>query len=180
MSNPAPSLLSRLFGRTDARERMRGLYNAVIAEGRAEHWYAQGEVPDTLDGRFDMIVVILAQVLLRLEREGKAQESVWLTELFVDDMDGQLRQEGIGDVVVGKHVGRMMSALGGRIAAYRVGLGDEASPSGPALREALVRNLYRGQAPDAGALAHVERGIVAGWERRLAVPLDRLLAGDIG
>ncbi len=177
MSSPAPSLLSRLFGRTDARERMRGLYNAVIAEGRAEHWYAQGEVPDTLDGRFDMIVAILAQVLLRLEREGKAQESVWLTELFVDDMDGQLRQEGIGDVVVGKHVGRMMSALGGRIAAYRIGLGGEANP---ALREALVRNLYRGQAPDADALAHVERGIAAGWKRRLAVPLDRLLRGDIG
>ena len=119
MSSSAPSFLSRLFGRTDPRETMRPLYAAIIVEGRAEHWYALGQVPDTLDGRFDMIVAILAQVLLRMERDDAAQESVWLTELFVDDMDGQLREEGVGDVVVGKHVGRMMSALGGRIAAYR-------------------------------------------------------------
>ena len=81
------------------------LYHAVVAEGRQPHWYLQGGVPDTLDGRFDMIVAILAQALMRLEALGAAQESVWLTELFIDDMDGQLRQEGIGDVVVGKHIG---------------------------------------------------------------------------
>lgn len=154
---------------------MRPLYDAIIVEGRAEHWYALGQVPDTLDGRFDMIVAILAQVLLRLERDDAAQESVWLTELFVDDMDGQLREEGVGDVVVGKHVGRMMSALGGRIAAYR----DALNRTAP-LDEALVRNLYRGQAADAPALAHVAAEMRAGWTRRLAVPLDRLLTGDIG
>jgi cytochrome b pre-mRNA-processing protein 3 len=154
---------------------MRPLYNAIIVEGRAEHWYALGQVPDTLDGRFDMIVATLAQVLLRLERDGAAQESVWLTELFVDDMDGQLREEGVGDVVVGKHVGRMMSALGGRIAAYRDALNGDAP-----LNDALVRNLYRGQVPDSAALTHVEAEIRAGWARRLAVPLDQLLTGDIG
>lgn len=177
---PAPSLFSRLFGRTDPRERMRGLYDAVVAQGRAEHWYARGLVPDTLDGRFDMIVAILAQVLLRLEHEDKAQESVWLTELFVEDMDGQLRQEGVGDVVVGKHVGRMMSALGGRIAAYRAALGDDSAPGGPALREALLRNLYRGEAPGEAAIAHVEAEMRAGWARRRALPVAALLAGDIG
>lgn len=175
MPSPAPSFLSRLLRRTDPKERMRPLYNAIIVEGRAEHWYALGQVPDTLDGRFDMIVATLAQVLLRLERNGAAQESVWLTELFVDDMDGQLREEGVGDVVVGKHVGRMVSALGGRIAAYRDALDGDAP-----LDEALVRNLYRGQAPDSAALAHVEAEIRAGWTRRLAVPQDRLLTGDIG
>lgn len=154
---------------------MRPLYDAIIVEGRAEHWYAVGQVPDTLDGRFDMIVAILAQVLLRLERDDAAQESVWLTELFVDDMDGQLREEGVGDVVVGKHVGRMVSALGGRIAAYRDALDGDA-----ALDEALVRNLYRGQAPAGPALAHVAAELRAGWTRRLAVPRDHLLSGDIG
>src|SRR3546814_21170489 len=76
------------------------------------------------DLRFDMITAILCLVLLRLEGAPETkQQSVWLTELFVDDMDGRLRQIGIGDMIVGKHIGRMMSALGGRLAAYRSGLG---------------------------------------------------------
>jgi cytochrome b pre-mRNA-processing protein 3 len=169
------SLFSRLFHRSDPRARLRPLYEAVIAEGRRDHWYVEGAVPDTMDGRFDMIVAILAQALLRLEQLGARQESVWLTELFVDDMDGQLRQDGIGDVVVGKHVGRMMSALGGRLAVYRPALRGEAD-----LGEALVRNVYRGEAPAPAALAHVEAALRDGWARRQAMRLDRMLAGELG
>lgn len=170
-----PNLFQRLFARTDPKDAMQPLYQAIIREGREPHWYLEGEVPDTIDGRFDMIVAILAQVLMRLEALGAAQESVWLTELFVDDMDGQLRQQGIGDVVVGKHVGRMMSALGGRLAAYRAALTGEAD-----LAEALSRNLYRSVAPVPAALAHVEAEIRAGWARRRDLTVDRLRAGDIG
>ncbi|WP_204310223.1 ubiquinol-cytochrome C chaperone family protein, partial [Enterobacter cloacae] len=75
--------------------------------------------------------------------------STHLTEVFIDDMDGQLRQIGIGDIVVGKHVGKMMGMLGGRLGAYR-----EALAAG-GFDEALVRNLYRGEAPAPAALAHV-------------------------
>ena len=175
----SPSFLQRLFGRSDPKEGLRPLYNAVIKEGRQPHWYVEGAVPDTLDGRFDMIVAILAQVLIRLEQQGVgqsgAQESVWLTELFVDDMDGQLRQEGIGDVVVGKHIGRMMSALGGRISAYRAALTGEAD-----LGEALRRNLYRGATVDDAAIAHVETALRARWTRLGCVSHDSLLAGDLG
>ncbi len=169
------SLFARLFHRRDPRAGLRPLYDAVIAEGRRAHWYVDGAVPDTMDGRFDMIVAILAQALLRLEELDAKQESVWLTELFVDDMDGQLRQDGIGDVVVGKHVGRMMSALGGRLAVYRPALHGQAD-----LGEALVRNLYRGEAPAPAALTHVEGALREGWARRQAMPLDRLLAGELG
>lgn len=154
---------------------MRPLYDAIVAEGRQSHWYLDGAVPDTIDGRFDMIVAILALVLLRLEEQGAAQESAWLTELFVDDMDGQLRQEGIGDVVVGKHVGRMMSALGGRLAAYRAALKGESS-----MHDALIRNLYRGEAPGDAAIAHVEGSLRARWMRLECLTRDALLAGDIG
>ncbi len=151
------------------------LYHAVVAEGRRPHWYLDGGVPDTIDGRFDMIVAVLAQVLIRLEQQGGKQESVWLTELFVDDMDGQLRQEGIGDVVVGKHIGRMVSALGGRLAAYRAALAGEAD-----LGEALRRNLYRGQEPSADQLAHVEGTLRERWVRLGCLSRDALLAGDLG
>ena len=89
-------------------------------------------------------------------------------------MDGQLRQIGIGDVVVGKHVGRMMGALGGRLGAYRDGLA--AGDLGPA----LVRNLYRGEPPAARALA-VQRRTADDFCRATAVrpPLDALLAGQL-
>ena len=170
-----PSIFQRLFATGDPKDAMRALYNAIVGEGRQPHWYVQGQVPDTMDGRFDMIVAILAQALMRLEALGAAQESVWLTELFVDDMDGQLRQEGIGDVVVGKHIGRMVSALGGRIAAYRPALSDEAD-----LRDALLRNLYRGQTPPADALTHVESALRARWIRLGSLSRDALIAGDLG
>jgi len=175
MSIPAPSFLQRLFGRRDPKEGLMPLYHAVVAEGRQPHWYAKGAVPDTLDGRFDMIVAILAQVLIRLEQQGARQESVWLTELFVDDMDGQLRQEGIGDVVVGKHIGRMVSALGGRLAAYRAALEGDGD-----LGEALRRNLYRGAEPSTDALAHVEGTLRERWIRLGCLSRDALLTGDLG
>ena len=170
-----PSLFQRFFSRHDPKEAMQPLYNAIVAEGRQPHWYLEGQVPDMIDGRFDMIVAILAQVLMRLEALGAAQESVWLTELFVDDMDGQLRQEGIGDVVVGKHIGRMVSALGGRLAAYRPALSGEDD-----LADALRRNLYRGEAPSAEALAHVESALRARWVRLGCLSRDALIAGDLG
>lgn len=170
-----PSLFRRLFARNDPKTAMQRLYDAVVAAGRQPHWYVEGRVPDTVDGRFDMIVAVMAQVLMRLETLGAAQESVWLTELFVDDMDGQLRQEGIGDVVVGKHIGRMVSALGGRLSAYKAGLSGEAD-----LAEALRRNLYRGEVPPADALAHVEAGLRARWTMLDRRSLDALMAGDIG
>ncbi|HEX7877117.1 MAG TPA: ubiquinol-cytochrome C chaperone family protein [Sphingobium sp.] len=170
-----PTLFQRLFARNDPKDALQPLYNAVVREGRQPHWYLEGQAPDTIDGRFDMIVAILAQVLMRLENLGSAQESVWLTELFVDDMDGQLRQEGIGDVVVGKHIGRMVSALGGRLSAYRAALSGEGD-----LREVIERNLYRGAAPAEEALAHVESALRSRWIRLGALSSDALMRGDLG
>lgn len=163
---------TRLFGET--REEALPLYNAVVTRGREEHWYLAGAVPDTVDGRFDMIAAVLAMVLLRLETQPEAARlSAHLTERFVDDMDGQLRQMGIGDITVGKHIGKMMSMLGGRLGAYRDGLaaGD--------LRPALVRNLYRGTVPAPEALDHVAGALTAFHAALGAVPLDRLTAGDL-
>lgn len=166
------TLLATLFGRRDAAASP--LYAAIVARARAMHWYEAGAVPDTVDGRFDMVAAILAFVLLRLERDpAAAGPSARLTERFVDDMDGQLREIGIGDIVVGKHIGRMMSMLGGRLGAYRDGLasGD--------LAPALVRNLYRGHAPDPAALAHAGAALRRWHDALDAAPTAALLAGDL-
>jgi cytochrome b pre-mRNA-processing protein 3 len=168
-------LLSCLFTREDPRQAMAPLYRAIVEQGRRPQWYLAGGVPDTLDGRFDMVAAILSLVLLRLEQDGAAkQESVWLTELFIDDMDGQLRQIGIGDLVVGKHVGRMMGALGGRLTVYREALVE----SGP-LEPALERNLYRGDPPAPQQLAWTAQALRQFWLEVQGRSTAALLAGEL-
>ena len=149
------------------------LYQAIVARARQPHWYEAGAVPDTVDGRFDMVAGILTLVLLRLETAPEGPEpSARLTEQFVDDMDGQLREIGIGDIIVGKHIGRMMSMLGGRLGAYRGGLA-----AGGDLDGALVRNVYRGELPSSEALAHVA-GAYRGLHAALAaMPVAPILGG---
>ena len=129
------------------------LYRAAVAVARQPRWYEAGGVPDTVDGRFDMVALVAALLLRRLEREpdgAQAQFSVDLTERFIADMDGSLRQLGVGDPTVGKQVGHMVAALGGRLGAYREAL---TSPDDAPLGEALARNLYRGAAVAPAALA---------------------------
>ncbi|HMO74507.1 MAG TPA: ubiquinol-cytochrome C chaperone family protein [Sphingopyxis sp.] len=157
----------------DPREALRPLWNAVVGAARAPHWYARGGVPDTLDGRFDMVSLVLALVLHRIDDDPAHRlAGVQLTELFVGDMDGQIRQIGFGDMVVGKQIGRMVGALGGRLGAYRAADGSDA------LKAALVRNLWRGQAPDAAHLEHVAAEVARLRAALAAMPVAELIAAD--
>ena len=168
------SSLRKLFkSDPDPREARRPLWNAVVATARQPHWYSEGGVPDTLDGRFDMVSLILALVLHRIDDDpDQARAGVELTELFVDDMDGQMRQIGFGDMVVGKQIGRMVGALGGLLGAYRAADGSEE------LKAELVRNLWRGKdAPDAG-LAHVAAEVAKLRAGLAAMPVETLVVAD--
>lgn len=173
----ALKLIRKLFSGGDERAGLAPLYAAIIAEARQPHWYLDGGVADTIDGRFDMVNAVLALVLVRMEGLGEAAHmpSTLLAEIFVDDMDGQLRELGIGDVVVGKHIGKMMGALGGRLGAYREGFGPGGDP-----RAALLRNLYRGEDPGIAALDHVEAALKAFADRLSRQSLAGLLAGQLG
>ena len=170
------SVLSQLF--KSRGPDLAPLYGALVAAARRPGWYRQGRVPDTLDGRFDMLAALVSLALMRLERDGVEGNlaATRLTETFVHDMDGQLREQGVGDVVVGKHIGKMVSALGGRLTAYRAALKTEGEVE---LSTALVRNLYRGEDPGAEPLAYVTNALrlaAAGMESR---PVSELLTGKI-
>jgi cytochrome b pre-mRNA-processing protein 3 len=168
--------LSSLFApRADPRAAVRPLYGAIVAAARAPHWYREGGVPDTIDGRFEMIAALLSLTIERLDSfADRKREMALLAELFVEDMDGQLRQSGIGDVVVGKHIGRMMGALGGRFSAYRTAFEADGD-----LAATMIRNIYRGEAPPPAALAHSSAALT-GFRTRIAQRgADALLAGEL-
>ena len=158
------AFLSHLFKtRTDDRTPYRPLWHRIVELARDPRWFAGpdaqgGGIADTVAGRFDAITLVLSAVLLRMEREpAQMQAAVRLTELFVDDMDGQLRESGVGDLVVGKHIGRLMSTLGGRLGALRDSLlaADDA-----ALVGAVERNVTLGAAGDPPRIAALLRGLV--------------------
>jgi len=168
------SFLSRIFGkRPYEREALRPLWHSVVAMARAKGWYASLGVADSKEGRFDMVSLVLAAVLLRMEREPEmAQSQALLTELFVEDMDGQLRQDGIGDPTVGKHVRKLVTTLGGRLGALR-----EALPGGTdALVPMLERNVTVLPGTDLSALA---QGVAAMAASADNLSRDDLLAGRI-
>ena len=170
-------LLSRLFGDRRDRSDLMPLYNAVVAEARRPDWYQRALVPDTMDGRFDMVALVLSLVLLRLEREGEAGPlpSVLLTEVFIDDMDGTMREVGFGDLVVGKRVGGIMGMLGGRLGAYRDHANDPHKR-----REAVIRNVYRDAPPEDAAVNEMVAMSTALETRIAAVPTADLLKGSLG
>lgn len=175
-ANTILGLLDR-FRRRD-RDAAAPLYAAVVAKAREPHWYLEGGAPDTLDGRFDMVAAVLAMVMLRIEAEppgdmAAAALSTDVTERFVDDMDAQVRQIGFGDIVVGKHVGRMMGMLGGRLGAYRAAMatGD--------LSEPLIRNLWRGDAPAPAASTYVSTQLQRLHAGLSDVPLSALREGRL-
>ena len=168
--------MSRLFGARRERAALRPLYDSLVAVAREPAWYREGGVPDTLEGRFDMVATVVALALLRLEAEGEGAraESVQLTELFIDDMDGTLRQIGIGDFVVGKHVGKLLGALGGRLGALRGALGGEA-PLEPAVR----RNLFRDGPADEAHVAWVAGRLGRLHDALAGTAMEPLLAGRL-
>ena len=166
------TIFSRIFGGKDPRQPYRTAYLRAVEIGRDPAWYSEGEVPDTVDGRFDMIAAVVALLLLRLEREGKAgkRASVMLAELFIQDMDGSVRQMGIGDLLVGKHVGNMVATLGGRLSAFR-----DAEDLGPAVR----RNIFHEAPPSDAAVAFVTARLHAFRGRLDHETLPRILAGEV-
>ncbi len=174
--DPTLSLLNKLFGDKRPRAALEPLYQAVVTAGRDPGWYLDGAVPDTLDGRFDMVAALTALTLVRIEAEGEGGQApgVLLTEVFVDDMDGTMRQIGVGDYVVGKHVGRMVGALGGRLTAFRAAVAGEVAFDVP-----VRRNIFHEAPPSEESVAFVAGRLARFAEGLKALPLEALIAGQL-
>ena len=146
-------LISFLFGRRREPVQTGNLYRAIVAQSRKSDFYSRLGVPDTLDGRFDMIILHAFLVMRRLGRVG-AEGAVLnqaLFDLLFADMDSSLREIGVGDLSVGKKMKIMAQAFYGRVEAYEAGLKTAEAST---LQTALARNLY-------GTVAPPEQGLEA-------------------
>ena len=129
------------------------LYGAIVAQARAAHFYAEMGVPDTVSGRFDMVLLHVVLVLRRL-RQGEAGERALaqgLFDAFCRDMDHNLREMGISDQGLPRHMQRVGEAFYGRAQAYEAALGDAAGEG--ALAAALARNVYPDTAAEPSVIA---------------------------
>jgi cytochrome b pre-mRNA-processing protein 3 len=126
------------------------LYGAIVAQARHPTFYLDYGVPDTVNGRFDMIVLHTVLLLRRLAREPAATRALGqqVFDRFCRDMDHNLREIGFGDLAVPKEMQRMAAAFYGRSKVYEATLADD---DDRALAEALARNVHGAADPEAAA-----------------------------
>ena len=148
-------MLGFLF-RTLTAEPDRGaaLFDAITARARRPHWYVEGTVPDTLDGRFAVLATLTALTLVRLEKDPEGTEaSVALTERFIEVMDSEHRELGLGDPTLGKTVRKLVGSLARRTDLWR-------NVCAEAWEHAARESLFKGNV-SAAALAHMTAALRA-------------------
>jgi cytochrome b pre-mRNA-processing protein 3 len=166
---------------------IRALYGMIVAQARSVAFYTSYGVPDTVEGRFDLIVLHLVLLLRRLEGEGAANPDrivrqsadrglgQKLFDVFCQDLDDNLREMGVGDLAVPKRMRRFGEAFYGRRAAYGAAL---SAANMQELEKALARNIFE----VAGADERATR--LARYTRAAANQLDAedegaLMAGTV-
>jgi cytochrome b pre-mRNA-processing protein 3 len=152
-------------------------YGRVVEQARQPVFFTGYGVPDTLDGRYELICLHAFLYLYRLKAD--RPRSAELSQAFFDamfaDLDRALREMGTGDLSVGKHVKRMARGFYGRIRAYQDGI--ESADS--ALAAALERNLFGtvpGSSPQIAGMAEYVQAAVGELARQ---PAAELLAGRV-
>jgi cytochrome b pre-mRNA-processing protein 3 len=167
-------MLGFLFrGLTAEPARGAALFDALTSEARRPHWYVDGQVPDTLDGRFAMLSTLMAAALIRLEREGDAGNgpSVALTERFIEVMESEHRELGIGDPTLGRTIRKLVSLLAKRTQLWRT--------AGEGNWTAVTReSLYKDDVA-AEPLEHNAEALKRFARRLEATPLEGLEQGRI-
>ena len=169
--------LASLFRRNPHRQRAQAAYVQIVARARDPAFFLDRAVPDTLDGRFELIALHVFLVLnrLKVDHAETAEFAQALFDAMFADLDRGLREMGASDIGVGRRVKEMAKGFYGRILAYERGLAD----TDERLNEALRRNLYGTVAPSPEAIAAMARYI----RREAAVlarePLDAMLQGQI-
>ena len=169
--------LTSLFRRNRYRTEAHAAYVSIVEQARAPEFFLQLDVPDTLDGQFEMIALHMFLVLNRLkaEHESTADFAQALFDAMFADLDRGLREMGATDIGVGRRVKEMAKGFYGRIAAYEGGL----KGTDTILGDALKRNLYGTVQPRPEALAAM-MGYMRSEAQTLArQPVEAILKNEI-
>ena len=144
-------MLNWFRNRRERRDIALKLYNDLVAHARQPAFYAAYGVPDSMLGRFEMICLHAFLLFRRLGRTDQAGRELAqrVHDLMFADLDRTLREQGIGDMGIGKRVKKLARNLYGRIAAYETGLAGGAGELAAALR----RNLYASAEPSEAEIA---------------------------
>jgi cytochrome b pre-mRNA-processing protein 3 len=169
-------MIPPLFRRSPSRT-IAALYGAIVAQARDARFYARYGVPDTVLGRFDMIVLHVALLLRRLRDGDKRQRALaqGVFDAFCRDMDHNLREMGISDPGVPRQMRRVGEAFYGRAQAYDAALAG----SEEALTEALARNVYAGVAEPVVAAVPLAAYVRQAADGLAGQPLDLLAGGTV-
>ncbi|PTW60699.1 cytochrome b pre-mRNA-processing protein 3 [Breoghania corrubedonensis] len=163
-------------------EATRDLYAAIVAQARQPHFFARLCVPDTIDGRFDMIALHATLMFARLKGEGEAAKARAqdVFDTFFRDMDHALRELGASDTSVPRKVTRMAELFYGAADAYMSALGaDTAGAGDDALVAALGRNVYGGDGNAKGEAEALARYVRAAVGHLAAQQASQIVAGRI-
>jgi cytochrome b pre-mRNA-processing protein 3 len=168
--------LFRLFREKNKDAIAANLYSAVVTRAREPVFYLDFGVPDTVEGRFEMIALHVFLVLWRLkaERENTAAMAQALFDRMFLDMDENLRELGVGDLSVGSRVKKMAKAFYGRTAAYEEGIeqGEEK------LARALRRNLYGNSGTESAVVAAMARYVLNQARSLKETTLETVLSAE--
>ena len=169
-------MLGFLFrGLTAEPERGAALFARLTTETRQIHWYIEGSVPDSIDGRFAVLASLTALAVVRLEQGGETGKnmSVALTERFIEVMEAEHREMGIGDPTLGRQVRRLVGSLSRRADLWRTAIQEETD-----WNEAARGSLYK-EGVSGDALVHSAAALREFWSRLLESDLKGLATGEL-
>jgi cytochrome b pre-mRNA-processing protein 3 len=143
-------MIFHLFRRTPRNDSIASLYGTIVAQARAPAFYQNCGVPDTVNGRLEMIILHVVLLLGRLEGEPEPLRRLGqhVFDAFCRDMDASLREMGVGDLAVPRQMRGIGGAFYDRQAAYRAAL---AAADDRSLAAALARNVFRDRSEPDGA-----------------------------
>lgn len=134
--------ISGLLARKSDRKAAWDLYEHIRSQSRIPTYYTDYQVSDSLDGRFDILVLHLFLVLNRFDATEQEHPVLrCLSDRLIDDIDAALREMGVGDLSVPKKIKAFAKAALGRLEAYHAAFASDAEED--AFEKALARNVYR-------------------------------------
>jgi len=172
------NMFQRLLSRNGPQGKVRALYGAIVAQARMPAFYGIYGVPDTVEGRFDMVLLHVYLVWRRLAGESAAFRDMAqaVFDLFFQDMDESMRELGVGDLSVPRKVRAMGEAFYGRKSAYDAAL---AAPDDAPLVAAIARNVFGAAGGAERQAMHLARYVRSADRKLAAQPAETIARGEI-